>query len=85
VTSIWAFVTRRHVELEASSLHDMARRLQSRGGVSQEAAMRGVITGKDVLKHSFTIVKLWGLRRYLKCLRAGLSRRPSTFLAVIHA
>jgi hypothetical protein len=45
--------------------------------------MRGVITGKDVLRHSFTIVKLWGVGAYLRCLRAGLSRRPSTFLAVI--
>jgi hypothetical protein len=45
--------------------------------------MRGVITGKDVLLHSFTIVKLCGLRCYLRCLRSGLSRRPSTFLAVI--
>ena len=46
--------------------------------------MRGVITGKDVLRHSFTIVKLWGLRRYVRCLRAGLSRRPSTFLVVMN-
>jgi hypothetical protein len=45
--------------------------------------MRGVITGRDVLRHSCTIVKLWGVRRYLRCLRAGLSRRPSTFLAVV--
>jgi hypothetical protein len=46
--------------------------------------MRGVITGKDVLRHSFTIVKVWGLRRYVRCLRAGLSRRPSTFLEVVY-
>ncbi len=46
--------------------------------------MLGVITGKDVLLHSFTILKAWGLRRYLRCLRAGLSGRPSTFLAVVH-
>ncbi len=45
--------------------------------------MRGVITGKDVLMHPFTIVKAWGLRRHLRCLRAGLSRRPATFLAVV--
>ena len=46
--------------------------------------MRGVITGKDVLRHSLTIVKVWGLRRYLRCLRAGLSKRPSTFLGVMY-
>lgn len=45
--------------------------------------MRGVITGKDVLKHSFTIVKHWGLRRYLRALRAGLTKRPTTFLTVM--
>jgi hypothetical protein len=45
--------------------------------------MRGVITGKDVLRHSFMIVKLWGVRPYLRCLRASLRRRPSTFLAVV--
>jgi hypothetical protein len=45
--------------------------------------MRGVITGKDVLRHSVTIVKLWGLRFYLRCLSAGMSRRPTTFLAII--
>lgn len=46
--------------------------------------MRGVIEGKDVLRHSFTIVKGWGLRSYLRCLRAGLSSRPCTFLAVVN-
>jgi hypothetical protein len=46
--------------------------------------MRGVITGKDVLRHSFTIIRLWGLRSYLRCLRAGVRRTPSTFLAVVH-
>lgn len=45
--------------------------------------MRGVITGKDVLRHPLTIVKAWGLRRYLRCLRAGLSKTPTTFLAVL--
>jgi hypothetical protein len=46
--------------------------------------MRGVITGKDVLRHSFTIVKLWGLRHHVRCLDAGSSGRPSTFLAVMY-
>jgi len=47
--------------------------------------MRGVITDREVLRHGFTIVRLWGLRTYLRCLRATLSRRPTTFLAVVHA
>jgi hypothetical protein len=47
--------------------------------------MRGVITGRDVLIHSVTIVRLWGPRCYLRCLRAALSSRPSTFLEVIFA
>jgi hypothetical protein len=62
----------------------MARRLQRRWSPVEEGAMRGVITGKDVLRHPFTIVKVWGMRRYLRCLRAGLSRRPSTFLAIMY-
>jgi hypothetical protein len=46
--------------------------------------MRGVITGKDVFRHSFTIVRLFGPRCYLRCLRAALSTNPSTFLEVVH-
>jgi hypothetical protein len=45
--------------------------------------MQGVITGRDVLLHSVSIIRLWGPRRYLRCLRAALSRNPSTFLAVV--
>jgi hypothetical protein len=47
--------------------------------------MRGVITGKDVLWHSLTIVRHFGPRCYLRCLRAALSSTPSTFLAVVCA
>jgi hypothetical protein len=47
--------------------------------------VRGLITSKEVVLHGPTIVRLWGLRTYLRCLRAALSRRPSTFLAVVHA
>jgi hypothetical protein len=46
--------------------------------------MRGVITGKDVLRHSFTIIRFWGLGTYLRCLRAGWRRSPRTFLAVVY-
>ncbi len=45
--------------------------------------MRGAITGKDVILQSFRIVRLWGLGTYLACLRAALSRKPSTFLGVL--
>lgn len=47
--------------------------------------MRGVITGKDVIRHSLTIVRLFGPRCYLRCLRAALSSKPSTFLEVVSA
>jgi len=47
--------------------------------------MRGVITGKDVFRHSLAIVRLYGARCYLRCLRASLSSRPGTFLEVVFA
>ena len=46
--------------------------------------MRGVITGRDVVRHSIIILRLFGPRAYLRCLRAALSSRPSTFLEVVH-
>ena len=49
------------------------------------SGMRGVITGKDVLRHSVIICRLWGPRCYLRCLRAALSSTPSTFLQVVSA
>lgn len=45
--------------------------------------MSGVITGKDVLLHPFLIIRGWGARCYLRCLRAVLSRRTTTFLSVV--
>ena len=47
--------------------------------------MRGLITGRDVVLHAFTIIRFFGLPTYVRCLRATLSRRPTTFLAVVHA
>jgi hypothetical protein len=44
--------------------------------------MRGLITSRDVVLHAFTIIRLWGLSTYVRCLRATLSRKPTTFLAV---
>jgi hypothetical protein len=42
--------------------------------------MQGTITSKEVILHWVTIVRLWGARCYLRCLRAAVSRTPSTFL-----
>jgi hypothetical protein len=47
--------------------------------------MRGLITGRDVALHAFTIIRFWGLATYMRCVRATMSRRPTTFLAVVHA
>jgi len=46
--------------------------------------VQGTITGRDVLRHSLTILWLWGPGCYLRCLRAAMSRRPSTFLGVLY-
>ncbi len=45
--------------------------------------VQGVITGKDVLFHSLTIVRLWGPAFYVRCLRAMVSRRSCTVLGVL--
>ncbi|ACG73361.1 conserved hypothetical protein [Anaeromyxobacter sp. K] len=45
--------------------------------------MQGTITGKDVIRHSFTILRLWGPTVYLRCLRAMVSGRQCTFLGVV--
>lgn len=45
--------------------------------------MRGVITTREVILHGLTIVRLWGARCYMRCLRAALGRSPSTFLGVV--
>ncbi len=45
--------------------------------------MRGTITGKDVIIHSLTILRLWGPGVYIRCLRAVMRREPCTFLGVL--
>lgn len=47
--------------------------------------MKGLITSKELVTHAVTIVRLWGLPTYLRCLRAVVSRRPTTFLAIVCA
>ncbi len=45
--------------------------------------MRGAITARDVFRHGPTILRIWGPACLLACVRAALSRRPSTFLEVL--
>lgn len=45
--------------------------------------MHGTITSRDVLVHSFTILRLWGPGFYLRCVKAIASRRACTFLEVL--
>jgi hypothetical protein len=45
--------------------------------------MRGTITAREVFRYAPTIIRTWGTGCYLACLRAALSRRPSTFLEVL--
>jgi hypothetical protein len=52
--------------------------------LSSASGMRGVITGGDVLRHSLTILRLWGPACYLRLLRAMLTRRSCTFLEVLN-
>lgn len=48
-----------------------------------DRGVRGTITGKEVLLHSFTILRLWGPSVYVRCLRAMVSGRPCTFLGLL--
>lgn len=45
--------------------------------------MQGAITSRDVLLHSFTILRLWGPAFYLRCVKAIASGRSCTFLEVL--
>jgi len=47
------------------------------------SVVQGTITGRDVIRHSLTILRLWGPGCYVRCLRALVSGRPCTFLQVI--
>ncbi len=43
-------------------------------------AMRGVITTRHLVTHAATIVREFGLRRYLRCLTRAIFGPPCTFL-----
>jgi hypothetical protein len=45
--------------------------------------MKGVITSRDVLMNSFTIIREFGPGLYIKCLRAMASGRSCTFLDLV--
>lgn len=45
--------------------------------------VQGTITSRDVLFHSFTILRLWGPGFYLRCVKAIASGRACTFLEVL--
>ncbi len=51
--------------------------------MQKDRAVRGAITGKDVLIHSLTILRLWGPSVYIRCLRAVVRREECTFLGVL--
>jgi hypothetical protein len=55
-----------------------------RGHSRERHGMKGIITGRDVIRHSITILRLWGPATYARCLYAMLTRRSVTFLEVIH-
>jgi len=47
--------------------------------------VRGSITGREVLLHSVTILRLGGPGVYLRCLHAVVTGRRCTFLGMVLA
>jgi hypothetical protein len=47
--------------------------------------IQGVVRSNEVLWHAGTILRNYGVRRYLRCLRAVFWRRNMTFLELIWA
>jgi hypothetical protein len=45
----------------------------------------GVITGREVIRNGWTIVREFGPAAYGRCVLALVTGRPSTFLAVVTA
>jgi hypothetical protein len=48
-------------------------------------SINGLITTKDVLKNSATIVREFGAKTYLRCCLAILAGQRTTFLNVVFA
>jgi hypothetical protein len=46
-------------------------------------AISGVITTKEVLRHGATIVREFGAATYIRCCKAILLRRRTTFLSCV--
>jgi hypothetical protein len=44
-------------------------------------SIQGLITTNDVLRHPVLLVSSFGLGTYLRCCKAIMLRRPTTFLA----
>ena len=49
----------------------------------ETAVIEGVITTKHVIVNASLIVRSYGIRTWVSCIGALLSRRPTTFLALI--
>lgn len=52
-------------------------------GYAALTGVQGTITTRDVLRHSVTILRLWGPGFYARCLLAIASGRRCTFLEVL--
>ena len=48
-------------------------------------AINGVITSKEIFRHTLTIVREFGPRVYLRCCAAMVMGRRTTFLACVFA
>jgi hypothetical protein len=73
----------RHVRVT----HEFRRGTSFALTVSREAAMSmsGLITTRDVLRHSATIVREFGATTYLRCCFAILTGQRTTFLNIVFA
>ena len=47
--------------------------------------IQGIITTHDVLRHPSLIVRSFGFRSYIRCLRALAMGRRTTFLELVFA
>jgi hypothetical protein len=45
--------------------------------------LTGIVTNRDVFKHSWVIYRGFGIRVFFRCLQVSLQRRPRTFLEVL--